>query len=337
MLEYMTEKARNISHFQVYGANLINNDAWQAFFKSYGRKLEAVMIEWCDASFTDEVVETLVASCPNLRRLKLKFCRKVTPACLPALSQLKKLEHLSLRLSTPPESAELIAVISALGPRLKTLSIENCPDADDTFVDEVRSTCRRLQKFRLSNIECITDSALESLFSTEPSDGSGLASVLPPLSFIDLSGARDVDHSNPDGPEDNPIGLADNAFTAMMAHSGSKLQTLDMSSCRHVSHGAFCDVFNAADGNRYSELHTINLTFCSGVDTSVIKGIFACCPKINKIIAFGCFKVEDVVVPSGVALIGVPRAQDAIEKVGEAGMDVEKALGFMGELVSAAA
>lgn len=336
VLEYMTEKAPNISHLQIYGANLITDSAWQTFFTKYGGKLKAVMIEWCDASFTDDVVETLAASCPNLQRLKLKFCRKITPASLPSLSQLKKLEQLSIRLATPPESAELIAVVSALGPQLKTLSFENCPDADDSFVDEIRLQCKSLRKLRLSGIECITDAALASLFSSKTKKATDEASVIPMLSVIDLSAARDVDSSNPKGPEDVPIGLGAESFKTMMAHSGPKVQTLDIASCRHIPHAAFCDVFNPTE-NQYPELHTINVTFCSGVDTAIIKGIFACCPKLRKIIAFGCFKIEDIVVPTGVALIGVPRAQDAIENIGEAGMDLDKALGFMGELVSAAA
>ena len=145
-----------------------------------------------------------------------------------------------------------------------------------------------------------------------------------------------MDYNNPDGPLDNPIGLSSSAFNALMTHSGSTLKTLDIASCRHVSHGAFCDAFNPRE-KTYPELENINVAFCSGIDTAVIKGIFACCPKIKKIIAFGCFKIEDVVVPAGVALIGVPRAQDVIEKVGEAGVDLEKALSFMNGLVAPAA
>ena len=38
-------------------------------------------------------------------------------------------------------------------------------------------------------------------------------------------------------------------------------------------------------------------------------------------IAFGCFRIENVTVPKGVALIGVPKAHDAIEQFGDAGVD----------------
>jgi len=64
------------------------------------------------------------------------------------------------------------------------------------------------------------------------------------------------------------------------------------------------------------------------MDTSVVTSVFRSCPSINKVIAFGCFDVTDVVVPRGIALIGVPKAQDAIEQIGT-GIDVAEALGRM--------
>ncbi|KAG9583763.1 hypothetical protein KCU77_g18420, partial [Aureobasidium melanogenum] len=79
---------------------------------------------------------------------------------------------------------------------------------------------------------------------------------------------------------------------------------------------------------KYPNLETINLSFCSAADTSVVAGVFQSCPAIKKVIAFGCFDVTDVVVPRGIALIGVPKAQDAIEQIGT-GIDVAEALSRM--------
>lgn len=337
-MDYMLEKASNISYFQLYGSNLLTDRAWTSFFKQAGKNLETVKIQWCDASFTEEVLETLVACCPNLKHIKLKYCRKLTPECIRSLASLKKLEYVSLKFSTSPESDHLKDLIDSLGPQLRTLSLENIADVDDTFLDSLRSQCRRLRKLRLEGCECVTDAALTALFTPGDNENDETGSVLPPLAFLDLSSTRDVDHSNPEGPEDTPIGIADSSFKAVMKHSGKSLQHLDISSCRHVSHGAFCDVFSPLENaKKYAELKTINVTFCSGVETNVIKGIFACCPSLQKIIAFGCFKVGDIIVPQDVALIGVPRAQDAIEKIGESGVNLEDAIGMMSQMVEAAA
>jgi DNA repair protein RAD7 len=131
-----------------------------------------------------------------------------------------------------------------------------------------------------------------------------------------------MDNTNPDGPEEEPIGLASNGFTALMAHSGSRLEFLDISSCRHISHEAFVDIF---DGTKlYPHLREINLSFCPVVDTHVIAGIFRSCPQIKKVVTFGCFQVADVVVPRGIVLIGAPKAQDQIEQFGEVVLDFQR-------------
>lgn len=330
VLAYMMEKATKITHFQVYACNLVSNEVWKLFFEQYGHKLESLKLEWLDAAFDDDVVETMVKNCSKLRRLKFKFCRRITNASLPVLGLLRSLEHLSLQLSHSPESSQLIPLISQLGPNLKTLSLENCPDADDSLIDEIRAQCGQLNKFRLTEVDCITDVALKSMFET-----TDTTSRVPPLTFIDLSGARDVNNNNPGGPEDAPIGLASESFTAMMAHSGSKLESLHIASCRHISHAAFCDVFDGS--TTYPMIREINLSFCNTVDTAVIMGIFRCCPRLTKLIAFGCFKVEDVIVPSGIALIGVPRAHDAIEQFGDGGIDLGAALSMMGSAVAVGA
>jgi DNA repair protein RAD7 len=149
----------------------------------------------------------------------------------------------------------------------------------------------------------------------------------PPLRFIDLSRTRDVDNANPDGPEDIPIGLGAHGFSALMAHSGSKIQYLHIASCRHIPYTSLTAVFDGTQ--QYPELLEVDVSFVSNVDTLVLAGLFKSAPKLRKVVAFGCFAIEDVVVPQGVVVIGVPRAQDAIERFGVAGMDVEGALGGM--------
>ncbi|KAL9093247.1 MAG: hypothetical protein Q9159_000424 [Coniocarpon cinnabarinum] len=323
VMEYMLEKAPKIKHFQLYGANLLNDDAWDTFFKTAGPKLESVKIEWCDASFTDGVISTLVANCPNLKRLKLKYCRKLTSESISHLIGLKRLEHLSLRLSASPETDDMIPLIERLGPKLVTLSLENCGSLDDLFLDVVRKRCCKLSKLRLEGFVSVTDAALVKLFTTRENDTDKNGSVVPPLTFLDLAGTRDMEDISFEEEDTEPYGLADNSFRALMSHSGPSLKHLNISSSRAISHGAFCDVFAPQQNyKKYAELKMINVTFCSAVETNVIKGIWACCPSIERVVAFGCFKVGDVGVPGGVALIGVPRAQDDIEKIGEGvGMD----------------
>ena len=176
-----------------------------------------------------------------------------------------------------------------------------------------------MSKLRISENDIATDAGYEALF-TEWTN--------PPLSFVDFNSTRDVDNAMPDGPED-PVGMASTGFRAMMAHSGSALKHVDIASCRHIELSAFMDVFNGAMS--YPALEEINVSFCNRVDNSVIAGIFKSCPNLKKLVAFGCFNVQDVVVPRSIALIGVPKAQDAIEQFG-IGISIDEALGRMVEV-----
>ena len=183
------------------------------------------------------------------------------------------------------------------------------------MLDTIHNTCRKLQKFRFTETHECSDAGYVKLFSEWAN---------PPLIYIDLNSLRDMDNANPDGPGEEPIGLASAGFREMMVHSGSRLEFLDIASCRHISHEAFTDVFDGV--RQYSHLREINLSFCPVVDTQIVAGIFRSCPHIEKVVTFGCFLVEDVVVPRGIVLIGAPRAGDQLEQFGDVVLDYQKDL-----------
>ncbi|KAI5206730.1 RNI-like protein [Aureobasidium subglaciale] len=316
VIEYMMDKCDQISFIQFYAANLVSDDMWRKLFHHYGKQLRAVKLSWLDASFNDGTVQELVNNCPDLIRLKLKLCRRLTEQSIVALAGLTNLEHLSLQTGVQPSCENIINLVKAVGPKLRTLSFEDFLDLDDAVLAQIKESCSHLEKFRLHMNDVASDAAYANLFTNWKN---------PPLTFVDLSGTRDVDNNNPKGPEE-AIGLASAGFKALMAHSGSALRTLDIASCRHISLEAFLDVFS--NGTIYPNIETINFSFCSRVDTTVIAGVFQSCPSIKKVIAFGCFDVTDVVVPRGIALIGVPKAQDAIEQIGTS-IDVAEAVGRM--------
>jgi DNA repair protein RAD7 len=319
-MEYMIEKNSTMRWLHLYATNLINNEIWTRYFTERGSTLEALQLADLDTYFEDEHIQLLVDHCPQLTRLKLKRCRRLTTDCLGTIAKLKTLEHLSLCFSTGTSVPnELVtSVLTSIGPNLRTLSMENFLDLDDTVLETLAFYCSKLSKFRLSTNDTITDAAWAQFFSSWQN---------PPLRFIDVSRTRDVDNSSPDGPEDEPIGIGAKAFPAMMEHSGSKLQYLHIASCRHIPYSSLTGVFDGT--KQYPELLEVDLSFVSNVDTLVLAGLFKSAPKLRKVVAFGCFSIEDVVVPQGVVVIGVPRAQDAIEKFGMAGMDVDNALGGM--------
>lgn len=317
-VEYMMDKCDEVNHLHLYAANLITNDMWLKLFRHYGAQLDTIKLNWLDAAFDDDAVQALVDSCINLKCLKLKLCRLLGEGAIKSISQLKHLQRLSLQIGHTVEPEDVIDLIKSVGPGLQTLSLEHFLDIDDTVLAAIKESCHQLAKFRLSENDTARDIAFRDLFTGWTN---------PPLTFADFNTTRDVDNNNPTGPEgDEAIGLGSAGFKALMAHSGSALVTLDVASCRHISLGTFNDVF---DGTKvYPVLESINLSFCSCVDTMTVAGIFKSCPSLKKLIAFGCFDVLDVVVPRGIALIGVPKAQDEIEQIG-IGIGVNEAVGRM--------
>lgn len=320
-IDYMLDRCHDLRHIQLYAANLVSDAAWNRLFRQSGAKLEVVKLSWLDAAFDDISVQELIQGCPNLRRLKLKLCRRIGEDAVVSISNIQHLEHLSLLMNKPVSNEVLRDLIIKRGPALRTLSLEKFMDADDTVITAIHDSCTQLTKLRITENDTATDAAFTSLFT----DWSN-----PPLTFIDLNSNRDIDNDNPNGPE-QAIGLSSAGFKAMMAHSGTGVKHIDISSCRHIELSAFMDVFNGS--MEYPALEYINVSFCNRIENTVVAGIFRSCPKLKKLVAFGCFDIQDVVVPRNITLIGVPRAQDAIEQYG-VGIDVDEALSRMVEIAA---
>lgn len=305
VIEYILERRVPIKHLQLEASNLVSDEKWRDLFQRHGPQLETLKLSWLDFSMDDETVAHLAAGCPNITRLKLKKLFKIGDKSLESIAEMKNLKHLSLRLVQPTSAETLVKLITAVGPNLRTLSLEKFENADDSVLQTIHTSCRHLNKFRFTDNDFCTDRGFVDLFTDWRN---------PPLSFLDLASNRDLDYTNPDGPED-PIGLASEGFKAMMGHSRSLVERLDISSCRHISHAAFLETFDGI--KTYPCLKDINISFLTMIDTPVAVGIFKSCPQLRKLTAFGCFNVRDVLVPPRVALVGLPNAQETIMVGGE--------------------
>ena len=310
VLDYIIERDIPIKSLQLEATNLISNPKWVEYFEKCGQRLENLKLSWLDYCMDDDTFVFLVRQCSKIKRLKMKKCFRLGDVALGAMMELGQLEHLSLRFPTATTAGVLTDLISSVGPGLRTLSLEGFSDADDDALSMIHSSCTQLSKLRFTENDICTDAAFASLFTNWSN---------PALAFIDFSSNRSVDYAVPDGPE-NTVGLASAGFEALMAHSGSRLERLDISSCRHITYDIFSAVFNGEE--QYPVLKDINISFLPKIDTAIVAGMFRSCPELIKVTAFGCFNVTEVVVPKGVALIGVPNAQDSIIQEGELDADV---------------
>ncbi|KAL8999284.1 MAG: hypothetical protein Q9169_001829 [Polycauliona sp. 2 TL-2023] len=309
VLDYIIERDIPIKHLKLYAANLVSDDKWIEFFTQCGHRLESLQLRELDYSMDDSTFMNLARNCPNLKRLKMKKCWRLSDPALGAMQELKNLEHLSLQFKLPTSAQSLVDLITAIGSNLRTLSLEDFHDADNLVLTAVHTHCSQLQKFRFTDNDLCTDTGFTELFTAWSN---------PALTFADFSSTRSIDYNNPDGTEE-AVGLGTAGFEALMAHSGSQLETLIIPSCRHIEREGLESVF---DGKKeYPMLKTADISFVKRTDTPIVAGIFKSCPLMAKLTAFGCFSVSDVMVPKGVALIGVPNAQDSI--IQEGGYDFD--------------
>jgi DNA repair protein RAD7 len=301
VLRYMAEKNKNIRELQLGATNLISDEVWQLLFQTTGPHLESLKLSELNDSLDDGSIEVMARSCRKLRRLKLRSCSQMTESSLLSISKLTSLEHLTLAVAQDSSSEALSTMIRKIGPSLHTLCLEEYGEADDDVLESIRDGCTKLSKLRLTGSAICSDQAFARLFTDWAN---------PPIPYIDLCNNRDIDNANPEGPQDAPIGLGAAGFKALMNHSGPSLQRLDVHSCRHISHEVLSEVF---DGKRqYPVLKDIDMSFVSKLDGFIMTGIFKSCPGLSKLAVFGCFDGRDVRIPAGVALIGLPNAQDTV-------------------------
>jgi DNA repair protein RAD7 len=292
------DKGRNLKEVKIYAANLVSSERWSMFFRSRGFNLTTIKLTWLDASFTDEQVADLVRFCPNVERLKVENCWLLSEESIDSIAELENLKHLSLKFIKQVPTENMIRLISAVGPKLETLSLRGFKDLDDEFLDAVHSSCTELTKLRISDNDTTTDAGWENLFTRWDN---------PPLEIVDLSGIRDVDNQQPDGPEEDPVGLAGAGFQALMAHCKEDLRRLDISGCRHIPLSDLAEVFQL--GASFPRLQDVDFSFVQNVDDVVLAGLFkASAGALKKVALFGCFGITtDAIVPRGVVVVGAPR------------------------------
>ena len=301
VMMYMLEKNPKIKHLQLGATNLVSNEVWRQLFRTQGPLLESLKLSELNDSLNDEAIEDMADYCTKLRRLKLRQCLHMAEPSLISIGKMRSLEHLSLAASQEASSETIANLVKSLGSELRTLSLERYVEAEDEVLLAIHSCCRKLSKLRFTGNANCSDQAFADLFTNWPN---------PPLSYIDLSSNRDLESSNPNGPQDAPIGFGSDAFKALMEHSGPKLERLNLSSCRHISRSALSDVF---DGRKqYPCLKDVDLSLIATIDEAVMTGIFRCCPQLMKLAVFGCFNAKDALIPPGIAVIGLPNAQDSI-------------------------
>ncbi|KAL0466968.1 hypothetical protein QR685DRAFT_534885 [Neurospora intermedia] len=298
VMDFLVSRKTELEDLYLHGSNLIAEEKWLEFLQKKGKSLQSLRVYWTDKHFGDSALAALPSSCPSLVRLKACHNQKITGEGINHLAQLHHLKHLSIDLRNHVHSDVYVNVLSSIGPNLETFSITREIELDNTVLDAIHNHCRSLQKLRITDSEVMTDEGFARLFTNWENKC---------LLFVDLQKCRQVDSANPRQNPDN-IGLCDRGFKALMAHSGRKIQHLNVHGCRHISAKAFEEVFPSDGIKVYPELKNLEISFCEEVTDFIVGSIFKCCPNLHELNVFGCMKVKSVRVPKGKILVGVPNA-----------------------------
>ncbi|KAH6840824.1 hypothetical protein B0I37DRAFT_224489 [Chaetomium sp. MPI-CAGE-AT-0009] len=303
VLDFLMTRNIELEDLYLHGANLLSEGKWKEYLQKKGHSLRSLRVYFTDLHFGDGVLALLPTTCPSLTRLKVCHNQEVTGAGVAAIAQISALRHLSLDLRNEVHSDVYVDLLSKIGAGLETLSLTRVREADNTVLDAIHKYCRALAKLRITESEEMTDAGFARLFR-------GWAN--PGLAFVDFQKCRQLDSAR---PRDNPdgIGLCSEGFRAMMAHSGKTLRELNVHGCRHITVGAFEDVFGSqADGKVYGAMAKLEISFCEEVTDFVVGSVFRSCPNLRELNVFGCMKVRDVRVPRGKILVGVPNAKGMV-------------------------
>lgn len=300
VMDYLLSRDTKLNSFYLHGANLLSEDKWHEFLASKGADLKGLQVYYTDNHFGDDTVGMIKTHCPNITRLKIENNQKLTDDGVKGLGEIPSLEHLGLQIQHSISPPAINHTISSIGANLRTLSLKIVPEVDDSVLETIHNHCHSLKKLRITDSEHMTDAGFVELFTNWEN---------PPLHVLDLQKCRYVSASAPRDNSQN-IGLCSEGFKALMAHSGLKLQNLNIHACRNISREAFEEVFS--EQAQYPELKHLEISFCEEVTDYVLGCIFRSCPSIKEVNVFGCMKVRDVRVPRGVILVGVPNAQGMV-------------------------
>ncbi|CAN8095616.1 unnamed protein product [Discula destructiva] len=297
VMEYLLSRDQiKLEGFHIHGANLLSSDMFKKFLTTKGKALQRLQVYYTDKHFDDECLALLKDTTPSLKRFKVSNNQMVSGDGIRELASLKHLQHLSTHLHKTVHPDIWVEVLGSIGAGLKTLSLRVTPEMDNTVLDAIHNNCRSLTKLRITDSEKMTDAGFTRLFTDWHN---------PSLKFIDLQKCRYVDSQKPRENSDD-VGLCSEGFKALMAHSGQRLQYLNIHACRHISGEAFEEAFGAE--KIYLELKELEISFCEAVTDFIVGSIFRSCPNLRELNVFGCMNLKNVRVPRGKILVGMPNA-----------------------------
>ncbi|KAH3674705.1 hypothetical protein WICMUC_003121 [Wickerhamomyces mucosus] len=263
-LKYFSNNLNRLTHLEVDGPFLINNESWQTFFISKGKMLKSFKVSNTHR-FSDETLEIMLKNvdpqifeCLKLSRLdgiKNKDSYDLLPMYL---TNLKELEISYPNHEDSVDDTMLINLTSINGATLNTLVLDGCSALTDEFlINGLKPFCSNLRKLSLQFLDQITDEGFTGLFHGW-NINLGLNEVFLKKCFS----------------------LGDSGIIEMLLHSNSTLVELSLNSIKDLTSLAF-QILSC------NNLIYLDIGFIRSVDDEVLELIQKKCNQLKLIDCYG--------------------------------------------------
>ena len=220
-------------------------------------------------------MKTLVRQCPGIKELRLREVGKLNDTFLPEIEKLEQgLWYLDL--SEPSESCSesaMLKMIAVVSKTITHLSLSNHDLLTDKFlIQGLQTHTKHLESLTLSYIPELTDAGVADFFGGWKGN--------PPLVFLDMS-------------RNEVLGSA--ALKAILKHSASRLEHLNINGWKDVSEGELKLI------GRAKELKKLDVGWCRAVDDFVLNGwlegetgkgvLKGGCRRLEEVKVWGCNKL----------------------------------------------
>ena len=264
-----------LTHLELLGPFLVRTDAWHDFFSSHPR-LHTFRITQ-SPRFDLGCMGSLVDNCgSSLEVLRLREVGKLDDEFLGQIVQIEGLKELDIAEPAASCSDEaIIELLSGTGASLRKLDLSKHDLLTDDFLERgLKPHTRLLHSLALSHLPELTDKGVANFFKTWQNEA---------LTSLEL--ARNHE-------------LGTEALSAVMVHSGPKLEILVINGWKDVGEEALRMV-----GRHGVELQKVDVGWCRQVDDFVVKSwmgmdeeqLLRCnvvgCRKLAELKVWGCNRV----------------------------------------------
>eukprot|EP00794_Sanderia_malayensis_P006047 gene6047-6749_t len=279
---------KNLKYFSAMNSPLLTDMAVKSLCGS--KKLQVIELEG-NSRITDSAVRSLVKCCPELKRIHLVDCERLTDLSLKALSQSKNVTVANIadciRLS---DTGVRYVVEGASGTKLRELNLTNCLRVSDVSVLRIAQRCFSLTYINLSYCEHVTDAGVE------------LLGTILSLISVDLSGCL----------------VQDQGIAAL--GNNTRFKDIVISGCSSIT-----DIGIQKLVQQTRSLENFDVSDCKLISDHAIKSLAFCCRRLRTLNISGCRLLTDASLQY---LSGVCHFIDSLD-LSNCGLISDRALRFL--------